>query len=74
MSNPILFVCNVHESNKRHRLNKEKETIVCLMMPFLIVISFGVGLATHPLPHGLGLRGGQVRAGIVLLGNSVWTS
>lgn len=44
------------------------------MMPFFIVISFGAGFATRPLPRGLGLLGGRVQAGIGLLGDSVQAS
>lgn len=80
VSNPILFAYNVHKSNNKHRLNKEKrkrETrfmMLAYWMPFLIVISFDAGFATlHPL-RGLGLLGCWVQEGIGLLGDSVWAN
>lgn len=81
VSNPVFFfVYNVHKSNNKHRLNKEKkENMACLMMlaywmPFLIVISFDAGFATAHPPRGLGLLGCQVQVGIGLLGDSVWAN
>lgn len=61
------------------RKKKEKENRACLMMlanwlPFLIVISFDAGFATHPPPRWLGLLGCLVQMGIGLLGDSVWAN
>lgn len=80
MSNPILFAYNVHKSNNKHRLNKEKrkrETwfmMLAYWMPFLIVISFDAGFATHHPLLRLRLLGCWVQVGIGLLGDSVWAN